>query len=60
MNNIEEPAELLPGIMLYEFRGSAIFALKLCCGLLALFGFWLVLLLRVYLPESYWTWSYLW
>ena len=62
--NIEEQPVLQPGIMLretrMEFKGSVTFAVKLCCALLSFIVFWVVSLLRIYLPESYWTWSYLW
>ena len=65
MNIEEQPVPVLqPGIMQHEtsmeFKGSVTFAVKLCCALLSFIVFWVVSLLRIYLPESYWTWSYLW
>lgn len=36
------------------------FHFYLCFGMLGFIVFWLVLMLRIYLPESYWTWSYIW
>lgn len=36
------------------------FHVYLCLGMLGFIVFWLVLMLRIYLPESYWTWSYIW
>ena len=32
----------------------------LILGLVGFVVFWLVLMLRIYLPEKYWTWSYMW
>ena len=32
----------------------------LILGLIGFVVFWLVLMLRIYLPEKYWTWSYMW
>lgn len=40
--------------------GRNCFHCYLCLGLVAFVTFWLVLMLRIYLPESYWTWSYVW
>ena len=36
------------------------FHFNLCLGMLGFVIFWLFLMLRIYLPESYWTWSYIW
>ena len=36
------------------------FHLYLCLGMMGFVVFWLVLMLRIYLPEAYWTWSYIW
>ena len=41
-------------------RPSTWFHFYLCFGMLGFLVFWLVLMLRIYLPESYWTWSYIW
>merc|ERR1712136_181246 len=35
------------------------FQCYLCLGLVGFVTFWLVLMLRVYLHEKYWTWSYI-
>ena len=43
-----------------DFRALSTFHLYLCCGMLGFVIFWVVLMLRIYLPESYWTWSYFW
>lgn len=43
-----------------DFRGLSTFHLYLCCGMLGFVIFWVVLMLRIYLPESYWRWSYFW
>jgi hypothetical protein len=39
---------------------SSWFHVYLCLGMLGFLIFWLVLMLRIYLPEPYWTWSYVW
>jgi len=36
------------------------FHFYLVLGLVGFFAFWLILMLRIYLPESYWRWSYIW
>ena len=41
-------------------KPSSWFHLYLCFGMLGFVVFWLVLMLRIYLPETYWTWSYIW
>ena len=41
-------------------RPSSWFSIYLCFGMIGFIVFWLVLMLRIYLPESYWTWSYIW
>lgn len=43
-----------------DFRGLSTFHLYLCCGMMGFVIFWVVLMLRIYLPESYWRWSYFW
>ena len=41
-------------------KPSSWFTFYLCAGMLGFVIFWLVLMLRIYLPETYWTWSYIW
>ena len=41
-------------------KGGTWFHFNLCLGMLGFVIFWLFLMLRIYLPESYWTWSYIW
>ena len=41
-------------------KPSTWFHFYLCFGMLGFLIFWLVLMLRIYLPETYWTWSYIW
>ena len=41
-------------------RKTTWFHFNLCFGMLGFIVFWSVLMLRIYLPESYWTWSYIW
>ena len=41
-------------------RSSKLFHMYLVLGMFGFVAFWLVLMLRVYLPEKYWTWSYIW
>jgi len=40
--------------------GRSWFQCYLCLGLIGFVIFWFVLMLRVYLHERYWTWSYIW
>ena len=44
----------------YPGVGRSWFKCYLLLGLIAFVIFWLVLMLRVYLHEKYWTWSYIW
>ena len=41
-------------------KPSSWFTFYLCAGMLGFVIFWLILMLRIYLPETYWTWSYIW
>ena len=44
----------------YPTNSGRFFHCYLVLGLIGFFVFWLVLMLRIYLPERYWTWSYIW
>lgn len=41
-------------------QGRGFFQLYLLLGMIGFFLFWLILMLRIYLPEKYWRWSYMW
>jgi hypothetical protein len=36
------------------------FVTYLMLGMLCFVAFWSLLMLRIYLPEKYWEWSYIW
>ena len=36
------------------------FIAYLLLGMLGFIAFWSILMLRIYLPEKYWEWSYIW
>lgn len=62
-NNAEKVLSGSASDRLQRFRNhdfNAYFHFYLCLGMLGFVVFWLVLMLRIYLPESYWTWSYIW
>ena len=49
-----------PTARTYYPTSGRFFHCYLVLGLVGFFVFWLVLMLRIYLPERYWTWSYIW
>ena len=62
-DEISEPPEstaTIPRKICCITKPSTWFHFYLCFGMIGFIVFWLVLMLRIYLPESYWTWSYIW
>ena len=53
-------SECRPPARTYYPTSGRFFHCYLVLGLVGFFVFWLVLMLRIYLPERYWTWSYIW
>ena len=43
-----------------EEDSPALFTCYLLLGMTSFVTFWVMLMLRIYLPERYWTWSYIW
>ena len=59
-NQLRKKSDCPPPVRNYYHNSGRFFHCYLILGLIGFFVFWLVLMLRIYLPEKYWTWTYIW